>query len=142
MKFFWKAQKVQFDVIRSPSSNSEATSTEKLSQLMCQYRKISFPLNIRPIRRSGSEIWKWTIRCTWDGVCGGVAALPGVTFCRFRLIWMSGFRFLLSNLKNSLFGEKHDVAVLNVHRCFSQFCCSAVAGCLVFFRLQWAIFSP
>ena len=40
--------------------------------------------------------------CTWDVVCGGIPAVPGVSFCSFRLFWMSGLRLLLCICK---FGE-------------------------------------
>ena len=68
--------------------------------------------------------------CTWDVVCGGVPAVPGVSFWSFRLFWTSGLRLLLCICKfgESLAGDKHDVTVLNVHRCFSQFCCFSSCG--------------
>ena len=69
--------------------------------------------------------------CTWDVVCGGVPAVPGVPFCSFRLFWMSGLRLLLCICKfGESFGwrQKAFFTVLSVHRCFSQFCCFSSCG--------------
>ena len=66
--------------------------------------------------------------CTWDVVCGGVPAVPGVSFCPLSLDLDERFRVYALQVQiwriPPLVGDKkHDVTVLNVHRCFSQFCC-------------------